>query len=88
MPASVPPIVMPVITTALPRATVLSVKAPAADEVLMVTTSLPCFPTRDAAPVFNAATVVRSYTRLTAVTLLTVSSLVVIEAKVLGWVSV
>ena len=80
--------VMPVIVTALPKAAVLSAKAPAADEALMVTLSLPCVPTREAAPVFSAATVVLSYTRLTAVTLLTVSSLAVTFAVVLGWVSV
>ena len=60
MPASVPPIVMPAMVTSFPVATNLSVKAPVAAEVLMVTTSLPCFPTSDAAPVFRAATVVRS----------------------------
>ena len=79
---------MPVMVTALPKAAVLSAKAPTAPEVLIVTLSLPCVPTSDAAPVFSAATVARSYTRLTAVTLLTVSSLAVIEAVVLGWVSV
>ena len=75
---------IPVIVTALPNATVLSAKAPAAAEVLIVTTSLPCLPTSAAAPVFRAATVVRSYVRLTAVTLLTVSSLAVMSAVVLG----
>ena len=79
---------MPVMVTALPKAAVLSAKVPTAPEVLMVTTSLPSFPTSDAAPVFSAATVARSYTRLTAVTLLTVRVLAVIDAVVLGWVSV
>ena len=52
--------VMPVIVTAFPVAAVLSAKAPAAEEAVMVTLSLLSFPTSDAAPVFSAATVVRS----------------------------
>ena len=79
---------MPVMVTALPKAAVLSAKAPVAEEALIETLSPLSFPTSAAAPVFSAATVVLSYTRLTAVTLLTVSSLAVTFAVVLGWVSV
>ena len=57
---------------------------------LRVTTSDPCLPT-SAAEVFtrrSVAEVVESYTRLVAVMPDTVSTAAVIEAEVVGWVSV
>ena len=90
MPASVPLMVIPVMVTVLLVPMFLFAKVAAALVVVRVTTSEPCLPTR-AAEVFTSCAVAdvdALYVRSVAVTPETVSSLAVIEAVVLGWVSV
>ena len=90
MPASVPPMVMPMIVIGLLVPIVLFANVAVAALWVRVTVSFVSTPTR-AAEVFtnrSVAETVESYTRLVAVMPDTVSSLAVIDAVVVGWVSV
>ena len=90
MPASVPEMVRPEIATVFPTPTVLSANAPATELVDNVTLSPLTTPASVADPETSCAVAfaVPSYTRLLAVMPVTVSSLAVMDAVVVGWVSV
>ena len=74
----------------LPVPTFFVSKAAVAFATERLTASEPCVPTRLALPVFSrlVASVVALYTRLFAEIPITVNVLAVIEAEVVGWISV
>ena len=82
--------VLPAIVTTLPTPTFLLANVAVALEVDSVTTSLPAIPLKAAEPLFNSAVanVDALYVRLLAVMPVMVRSFAVIDAVVVGWVSV
>ena len=85
---SAPVTVSPAICTVLPFATVVSANEPVADETTSNTSSLVNFPINWAFVVVISAEVVPSKILVPAVIPVTVSSLRVIDAVVVGWMSV